>query len=244
MEEIEDEDIRKAQEKPKLNKNSTHIMEPSDEEAIEELLVPQTKKPKKPPQDNHDDSIPVSHGKRYRTPRVPKIQEEYGPSLHSDLGKPKALSAKQEVTLAVLEAQLSKIKEDEEELPELRKQWRESQADILTGAPERLPPLREINHKIPLKDNNVNYRYHLPGCPDALKSQLADKIQRYTTTGWWTEANVPQAAPMLCIPKKNNKLCTVINTQKRNKNTIKDVTPFPDQEQIQMDVAPLMSRFE
>lgn len=42
---------------------------------------------------------------------------------------------------------------------------------------------------------------------------------------------------MLCIPKKDGGLRTVIDCRKRNDNTVKDVTPFPDQEQIRMDVA-------
>ena len=42
---------------------------------------------------------------------------------------------------------------------------------------------------------------------------------------------------MLVVPKKNGALCTVINTQKRNTNTVKDVTPFPDQDMIRLDVA-------
>jgi len=42
---------------------------------------------------------------------------------------------------------------------------------------------------------------------------------------------------MLCIPKKTGKLRTVIDCRKRNDNTVKDVTPFPDQDQIRMDVA-------
>ena len=49
--------------------------------------------------------------------------------------------------------------------------------------------------------------------------------------------SVPQAAPMLCIPKNTGKLWMVIDCQKRNDNTVKDVTPFPDQDQIQMDIA-------
>ena len=40
---------------------------------------------------------------------------------------------------------------------------------------------------------------------------------------------------MLYIPKKNNKLCTIIDVWKQNKNMIRDVTSFPNQEQIQMD---------
>jgi hypothetical protein len=64
-----------------------------------------------------------------------------------------------------------------------------------------------------------------------------DKIQCYKDTGWWEETNVSQAAPMLCVLKKLGRLHTVIDGRKRNNNTEKDVTPFPDQEQIHMDVA-------
>jgi hypothetical protein len=42
---------------------------------------------------------------------------------------------------------------------------------------------------------------------------------------------------VLCVPKKNGKLRTVIDARKQNENTEKDVMPFPDQEQIRMDVA-------
>ena len=49
--------------------------------------------------------------------------------------------------------------------------------------------------------------------------------------------SVPQAAPMLCILKKSRKLWTVIDCHKRNDNTVKDVTLFPDQDQIRMDIA-------
>ena len=49
--------------------------------------------------------------------------------------------------------------------------------------------------------------------------------------------SVPQAALMLCILKKSGKLQTVIDCHKRNDNTVKDVTPFLDQDQIQMDIA-------
>ena len=47
---------------------------------------------------------------------------------------------------------------------------------------------------------------------------------------------MPQAALMLCIPKKTGKLRTMIDCRKRNDNMVKDVTPFPDQDQIRMDI--------
>ena len=46
-----------------------------------------------------------------------------------------------------------------------------------------------------------------------------------------------QAAPLLCIPKKDGKLRTIVDARQRNDNTVKDVTPLPDQEAIRKDVA-------
>jgi hypothetical protein len=42
---------------------------------------------------------------------------------------------------------------------------------------------------------------------------------------------------MMCVPKKSSRLCTIIDGRKQNDNTEKDIMPFPDQEQIRMDVA-------
>jgi hypothetical protein len=181
--------------------------------------------------------IPVYTGMKYEHPKMPVIEEDSVPTLHSDLFKYKGPSQKEEVLLAVMDANLNELKEEEEILPDLRKKWMENASDILGGAPNRLPPLREVNHKIPLIDENARYNYHLPRCPDALKPELSEKIQRYTKAGWWEESNVPQAAPMLCVPKKTGRLRTVIDARKQNDNTEKDVTPFPDQEQIRNDVA-------
>jgi len=128
--------------------------------------------------------------------------------------------------------------EEEAQFVKLRTEWIKRAADVLTGVPERVPPFREINHKIPLIDDKKKYNYHLPRCPDAFKTQLLKKIQQYKKAGWWEETNVPQAAPMLCIPKKDGvSLRTPIDARKRNDNTEKDVTPFPDQEHIRTEVA-------
>lgn len=107
----------------------------------------------------------------------------------------------------------------------------------MSGVPEELPPFREINHTIPLIDEGKLYKYHLPRCPDSLKPQLLEKMARYERAGWWISENVPQAMPMMCIVKKDGKLRTVFDCRQRNENTIHDVSPFPDQEQIRLDVA-------
>ena len=46
-----------------------------------------------------------------------------------------------------------------------------------------------------------------------------------------------QATPMLCIPKKNGTLRTVVVLRQQNDITWKDVTPFPEQEAIRHNVA-------
>ena len=97
--------------------------------------------------------------------------------------------------------------------------------------------MREINHRIQLVDDKARYHYHLPRCPDALKPLLMEKIERYVRAGWWEFATVPQAAPMLCLVKRDTSLRTVFDCRKRNDNTVKDVSPFPDQDLIRQDVA-------
>jgi hypothetical protein len=48
---------------------------------------------------------------------------------------------------------------------------------------------------------------------------------------------VSQAAPLLYILKKSGGLWMVMDCRQRNENTHKDMTPFPDQDQIWMDIA-------
>ena len=60
----------------------------------------------------------------------------------------------------------------------------EESLDILSGVPEAPPPLCEVNHKMTLIDNQHKYRYYLPHCPDGLRSQLSEKLGRYTHAQW------------------------------------------------------------
>jgi hypothetical protein len=113
-------------------------------------------------------------------------------------------------------------------------------ADVMTPVPPVLPPLRAINHEINLIDPGLRIAHHVPKCPESLRQQLLEKIERYTKAGWWIETSVQSAAPMLCIPKKDGRLRTVIDAQKHNDNTVKDMTPLPDMEQIRHDLAKVL----
>ena len=119
----------------------------------------------------------------------------------------------------------------------LQKKWIENIKDLTIPVPLRMPPMREVVHEINWIDPTYKLIYRPPRCPDSLKTQLLEKIERYTTAGWWTSKSVASAAPMLCLPKKDEGLRTVVDNQKQNDNTVKDVTPFPDQDNIRHDVA-------
>ena len=126
--------------------------------------------------------------------------------------------------------------------PSLQAQWMDQITDLVSGVPPKVPPFRQINHEINLVDPNKWINYRLPKCPDALKEELAEKISRYTSAGWWVPATVRQAIPMLCVLKKNSKLRTVFDLCQQNDNTEKDVLPFPDQDTIRHDVAHALFR--
>jgi hypothetical protein len=217
IEDVEDEEVQNMMNKPKLCEDTTHIVEDmSDKEHI--MFDRMNYKEKHDSTSPNKESkwkpynIPVTTGRTFEHPRTPDIYERNVPMLHSELYKYKGPSQWEEVLLAVMDANLNELNESKEELPDLRKKWVESAMDILMGAPPHLPPLHEVNHKIPLIDESKQYNYYLPWCPEALKTQLIDKIQLYKEAGWWEETNVSQATPMLCIYKKDGaKLCTVID---------------------------------
>ena len=110
-------------------------------------------------------------------------------------------------------------------------------AALFGPRPPGLPPSRIVDHTIPLIDENKRYSYYLSKCPDSLRPQLLEKINTYIANGWWEPCQTDQAAPLLCIPKKTGDLRAVCDLRQRNENTVKDVTPFPDQDQIRHDCA-------
>ncbi len=96
-------------------------------------------------------------------------------------------------------------------VPRLCQQWMECCADILAGPSEKLPPLREVNHMIPLINKAKKYQYYTPKCPNLMKPQLLEKVKQYQRLGWWERQTATQAVPMLCVPKKDGSLRTTID---------------------------------
>ncbi|KAF8228990.1 hypothetical protein L208DRAFT_1145161, partial [Tricholoma matsutake] len=162
----------------------------------------------------------------------PTVQEVVSEQQLSDLNEVLFAICKELAKSAKAQGPLGK-----KDILQLREEWLEVCKDILQGVPERPPPMREINHQIPLVDEKKRYNYHLPKCPNSMQQPLADKIERYCRVGWWRPVPMEQATPMLVVPKKNGDIHTMVNMKKRNDNTVKNVMPFPDQDLIRLDVA-------
>ena len=110
-------------------------------------------------------------------------QEDFIPEQRSDMN---------EMLFAICEELATQAKADrplkKEDIPRLQEEWIAKCADILLGAPEWLPPLREINHQIPLVDDKKKYNYHLLKCPNSMRKPLTEKIDTYGKAGWWCPA--------------------------------------------------------
>ncbi|KAF7348752.1 Retrovirus-related Pol polyprotein from transposon 17.6 [Mycena venus] len=103
-----------------------------------------------------------------------------------------------------------------------------------------LPPLRAINHTIPLIDENKILPWRPSRCPEALRPQWDKKRSTYLKAGRWQITNAGNTAPMLFIPKvKTNPpgLRVVVDLRARNANTVKMTSPLPDMDGILRRVA-------
>lgn len=200
--------------------------------------------------------IPVRHQGRSNNGSLPNITERMVPTRHSSLepklgiyGIPDPLGVHEMFTQVLRDTvEDEKIRRthrvppvpgsEEEKLQKLRDKWFNDCEDILRKPPDGLPPWRVVNHRIPIIDDKKEYKYYKPQCPDAVRDELETKLKRYTDALWWQRRNTAvQAAPLMCVLKKDGKIRTVVDCRQRNDNTVKDLTPLPDQDQIRMDVA-------
>lgn len=63
-----------------------------------------------------------------------------------------------------------------DDIDRLRQHWYDDYEDLLQGVPKGMPPWRIVNHEIPLIDDDAKYRYHLPWCPNVLRSEFDEKV--------------------------------------------------------------------
>ena len=71
------------------------------------------------------------------------------------------------------------------DIPQLHEEIAEKYSELLGPLPLKLLPIHEVLHEIPLTNESKQPKHRLPKCPEAFSSELAQKIEQYTTTGWW-----------------------------------------------------------
>ncbi len=99
------------------------------------------------------------------------------------------------------------------------------------GLDTPLPPLREINHEIPVIDLHKKYYWRPSRCPDPLLDQWVKKKEAYVASGRWLPKPVSNAMPMMMIPKPRKageplRLRMVCDLRERNSNTRKLSSPL------------------
>ena len=158
IKETEDEDIQRMNVKDKLDASLSYLIDDGKDQgestrfAMGNTPTPQVRGVNKKPTSYDTYEVPVNTGKRF-TRKIPTMDtNDSVPTLHSVPSQHIPLSQKEEVLLAAMDANLNTLIKDEEQLPDLRKNWVESAKDILSDAPNNLPPLWEVNHKIPIID--------------------------------------------------------------------------------------------
>lgn len=103
-----------------------------------------------------------------------------------------------------------------------------------------LPPLRAINHVIPLNDQHRVYSWRPSKCPEQLKPLWRTKRDDYLKTGRWEFRSGTNAVPMMMLKKPTKdgilRLRTVCDTRERNQNSRRLASPLPDIEAILRNV--------
>ena len=94
-----------------------------------------------------------------------------------------------------------------------------------------LPPLRIINHQIPLIDEKLIIPWRPSRLPEKFRDQWAAKRDTYIKSGRWKVTTLSNTVPMMLIPKtgdQQDKLRVVVDLHRRNTNTRKLASPLPD----------------
>jgi hypothetical protein len=124
-----------------------------------------------------------------------------------------------------------------EERIKLRQAWIDKIQNLFMPEVPKLPLLRQVNHKIPLKNPNLKITHRPAKCPELLRDKFREKFDCYVKAGWWVHTALPSSVPLMIVFKKSGAIRTVIDARQHNDNTLPEVTPLPDQEAVRNDIA-------
>jgi hypothetical protein len=138
--------------------------------------------------------------------------------------------------VGVLASRAAQLKE--EGLESIRSELREYASPLFQKASEtELPPLRRINHRIPIKDKEKRYPFRVSKCPEGFREQWNAKRDVFLKSGRWQYAQGTNAAPIMFLRKPSGGMRNTVDLRARNDNTEKIASPLPDQEGIRRRVA-------
>ncbi|OAX32231.1 hypothetical protein K503DRAFT_794800 [Rhizopogon vinicolor AM-OR11-026] len=99
------------------------------------------------------------------------------------VGSPEPVPIEGDVVVVVSAAATDLL---QDQLEQLRDELKAEAADLCTDtAKTDLPPLRAVNHTIPLIDEDETYSWRPSKCPEAMKPLWTAKKQSYLKTGRW-----------------------------------------------------------
>jgi hypothetical protein len=145
----------------------------------------------------------------------------------SDVAQPLKIGSDTKLMVHTLTPEDQSIENAREELRRYAEPLCKEMADT------EFPPLRDINHTIPLIDEEKTYQWRPSRCPEMFREQWSEKKAAYIKTGRWKITSARNTVPMLLIPKPGTKppqLRTVVDLRERNSNTRKLTSPLPDME--------------
>ncbi|EIN12598.1 DNA/RNA polymerase, partial [Punctularia strigosozonata HHB-11173 SS5] len=100
-----------------------------------------------------------------------------------------------------------------------------------------LPPLRRVNHRIPIIDKDKRYPFRASRCPEGFREQWNTKRDIFLNSGRWEYASGTNAVPIMFLSKPSGGMRNTVDLRARNDNTRKMSSPLPDQDAIRRRVA-------
>jgi len=98
--------------------------------------------------------------------------------------------------------------------------------------PERLPRLREYNHRIQLKDKENPKRQPTFGVPEKYELKLKESLAQKEQEEVIYRKEVPGATPLFVQGKTDGRIRPLVDITARNDNTRKDDTQIANQRTI------------
>lgn len=120
-------------------------------------------------------------------------------------------------------------------------------AFISGDEPLELPPFREVQHAVPLKDPDYKQRQVVYPVAEKYIPSFSKLFNERVEAGIWVPMPAQNASPMMVLGKKaSDDIRVVVNTRERNKNTHKQVSPVPRVDQMTNQFArrPYRTKFD